>query len=80
MGVVTVPLDSGSTYEYEVCVTTEMPPSGRVEVSVAVTRVEEGVELFVGPGVVDDVLRVVPSLEVVDEAGRFVSKNLDVAV
>lgn len=31
-----------STYEYEVCVTTEMPPSGSVEVRVAVTNLEDG--------------------------------------
>lgn len=44
-GVVVDPLGSALTYEYEVCVTTEMPPPGSVEVRVAVTRVEDGLVL-----------------------------------
>lgn len=66
VGVVAVAVGFASTYEYEVWVTTEMPPSGSVEVSVAVTRVEDGgaaLSVMVAEALV---LRVVPSW-VVDE-------------
>lgn len=36
--------EAALTYEYEVWVTTEMPPSGRVEVCVEVTSTEDGEE------------------------------------
>lgn len=57
-GVVAEPpvLAAAPTYEYEVRVTTEMPPSGSVDVSVAVTSFEEGDE---------------PDLEVVAEASEL---------
>lgn len=67
------------TKEYEVCVTTEIPPSGSVEVSVAVTRVEEELSsdgVALGEDVlwlVVLVLRVVPSVEDVDETETSIS-------
>lgn len=69
---------SAPTNEYDVRVTTEMPPSGSVDVSVAVTSFEEGdtddegLPVVVAPGVVvcpGDVVwvtRVVSSLVVVE--------------
>lgn len=40
--VIDPPVASAPTYEYDVRVTTEIPPSGSVDVSVAVTSFEEG--------------------------------------